>query len=57
MGHPPGAWIDLPVVRMHVKGMGLDSTHYGNNVNLAPGKYKVRVTVNGETPVTFQFSL
>jgi uncharacterized protein involved in high-affinity Fe2+ transport len=52
-----GAWTDLPVVRMHMNGMGLDSTHYGNNVNLPPGKYEVRVTVNGETPVTFQFSL
>jgi hypothetical protein len=52
-----GAWVPLPVVRMHVAGKGLQTTHYGNNVKLDPGKYEARVTVNGSEPATFHFSL
>jgi hypothetical protein len=52
-----GAWTKLPVVRMHVAGKGLETTHYGNNVGLPGGHYEVRVTVNGEGPATFRFSL
>lgn len=50
-------WAHLGVVRMHVAGQGPSTTHYGNNVNLAPGTYDVRVTVNGSAPVEFQFSV
>lgn len=50
-------WMKLPVVRMHVRGHGLATTHYGNNVRLEPGRYEVRVTVNGNGPATFHFSL
>ena len=52
-----GDWMSLPVVRMHMAGMGLETTHYGNNVKLAPGSYEARVTVNGKGPATFHFSL
>lgn len=51
-----GAWKQLPVARMHVAGKGLDTTHYGNNVNLPAGKYEVRVTV-GRQHATFRFTL
>jgi hypothetical protein len=52
-----GEWMSLPVVRMHMAGMGSQTTHYGNNVRLAPGKYEARVTVNGSEPTVFHFSL
>ena len=52
-----GGWMDLPVVRMHVAGKGLQTTHFGNNVKLAPGRYEVRVTVDGKGPALFLFSL
>ena len=52
-----GAWVSLPVVRMHVTGKGLETTHYGNNVKLVPGKYAVRVTVNDSQPAVFHFAL
>jgi hypothetical protein len=51
------AWSTLPVVCMHVAGHGLKTAHYGNNVRLAPGSYEVQVTVDGEGPATFRFSL
>ncbi len=54
---PERAWTNLPVVRMHVKGKGLTTTHYGNNVRLAPGSYEAEVTVNESGPATFHFSL
>lgn len=53
----PTNWKLLPVVRMHVKGHGLATTHYGNNVKLGRGKYAVQVGVNGAMPATFTFSL
>jgi hypothetical protein len=52
-----GGWTALPVVRMHIVGKGLATTHFGNNVTLAPGGYEARVTVNGEGPATFRFTL
>jgi hypothetical protein len=52
-----GAWKTLPVARMHVAGKGPETTHYGNNVKLAPGKYEVRVSVNSEKHATFRFTL
>jgi hypothetical protein len=52
-----GEWMTLPVVRMHMAGRGFETTHYGNNVSLAPGSYEIRVTVNGKGPAKFRFSL
>jgi hypothetical protein len=43
----------VPIVEMQAVGKGVDSTHYGNNVTLAPGTYDVTVTVNGNAPATF----
>jgi hypothetical protein len=50
-------WQELPVARMHVAGKGPETTHYGNNVYLAPGKYEVRVTVSRVTSATFHIAL
>jgi hypothetical protein len=50
-------WKELPVARMHVAGKGPDTTHYGNNVNLKPGNYEVRVTVNGQRFAAFRITL
>ncbi len=50
-------WMNLPVARMHVAGKGPETTHFGNNVKLAPGKYEVHVTVNGSEPANFDFTL
>lgn len=52
-----GAWTELPVVRMHMAGKDLKSTHYGNNVKLDAGSYQVRVTVDGSGPAIFRFRL
>lgn len=52
-----GSWKTLAVVRMHVAGKGLETTHYGNNVHLASGTYDVRVSVNGSAPATFKVSV
>ena len=41
-----GHWKRLPVVRMHVAGKGPETTHFGNNVLLKPGKYRVEVRVD-----------
>jgi uncharacterized protein involved in high-affinity Fe2+ transport len=50
-------WTSLSVVRMHIAGKGLETTHYGNNVKLGPGKYEARVTVSGSKPAVLHFSL
>ncbi|WP_455379757.1 hypothetical protein [Acidihalobacter prosperus] len=52
-----GKWISLPVVRMHVAGKSLATTHFGNNVNLSPGNYEAKVAVNHNAPVNFHFKL
>jgi hypothetical protein len=49
-------WKELPVARMHVAGKGPETTHYGNNVNLAPGKYDVRVKADANS-ATFRITL
>jgi hypothetical protein len=49
-------WKQLPVARMHVKGKGPETTHYGNNVDLPPGKYEVRVKADGNS-ATFRITL
>lgn len=50
-------WKELPVVRMHITGKSLGTTHYGNNVRLSPGKYEARVTVDKKTSFIFHFNL
>ncbi len=50
-------WMTLPVARMHVAGKGLETTHYGNNVKLDPGRYEARVTVGTSKPATFHFTI
>lgn len=52
-----GRWTLLPVVRMHVAGKGLATTHFGNNVKLAPGDYEVLVVVNHNPPADFHIRL
>lgn len=51
-----GKWMTLPVTSMYVKGVGVATTHFGNNVMLEPGSYEVRVTVNHQM-ATFHFTL
>lgn len=43
----------LPVVEMQAIGGGPLSTHYGNNVALRPGAYRVTVTVNRVATTAF----
>jgi hypothetical protein len=47
-GKPRGNEIKVPVVIMQAIGKGAESTHYGNNVSMAEGKYAVTVSVNGK---------
>jgi hypothetical protein len=42
-----GASVKVPIVEMQAIGKGPESTHYGNNVTLAPGSYRIAVTANG----------
>ena len=50
-GNPPGTPIEVPVVVMQAIGKGPSSTHYGNNVTMPAGRYKVTVTVNSQMAV------
>lgn len=55
-GKPTGPTVVVPVVVMQAIGAGPASTHYGNNVVMDPGSYRVLVTVNG-TAATFRVKL
>ncbi|HUY80464.1 MAG TPA: hypothetical protein VMU92_01930 [Acidobacteriaceae bacterium] len=57
LGSMKGTWENLPVARMYVAGKGVKTTHYGNNLHLAPGKYEARVTVNGKSTATYRFAI
>jgi hypothetical protein len=48
---PAAGQIEVPVVVMQAIGKGPASTHYGNNVTMPAGRYKVTVGVNGKTAV------
>ena len=50
-GNSAGARTEVPVVIMQAIGKGPDSTHYGNNVTMPPGRYEVTVAVNDQTAV------
>lgn len=52
-----GPWTLLPAVRMHVAGKSVATTHFGNNVDLAPGEYEVIVVVNHNAPADFHIEL
>lgn len=52
-----GQWKNVSVVRMHEAGKGVKTTHFGNNVKLSPGNYEAHVTVDGQGPADFHFSL
>src|SRR5208282_358059 len=47
---------NVPIVVMYDMMVGLSDTHFGNNVNLAPGNYTVTVNVAGET-ATFNITI
>ena len=46
-GQPTGKVQKVPVVRMQMIGMGPEMTHYGNNMTLPPGDYRVEALANG----------
>jgi hypothetical protein len=48
---PAGASVEVPVVIMQAIGLGPKSTHYGNNVVMPAGSYRVTATVNDEKAV------
>jgi hypothetical protein len=48
---PAGASVDVPVVNMQAIGQGPNSTHYGNNVVMPAGSYRVTATVNDKKAV------
>ena len=48
-GSASEAPVVVPVVVMQMIGKGPASTHYGNNVTMPAGRYRVIVTVNGKT--------
>jgi hypothetical protein len=46
-----GEQIEVPVVIMQAIGKGVSSTHYGNNVTMPAGRYKVTVSINGRAAI------
>jgi hypothetical protein len=57
MGGKSSSWQTLPVARMHVRGKGRGTTHYGNNVLLTPGNYAIQVRVASESPHLFHLRI
>jgi hypothetical protein len=62
-GQPTGRALKVPVVRMQMIGMAgmggmgaAETTHYGNNVSLPPGDYRVEAIANGY-PVSFVINI
>jgi len=43
------SWRNLPVARMHARGEGRQTTHFGNNLTLPAGRYEVRVDIEGQS--------
>jgi hypothetical protein len=50
-GNPAGEPVEVPVVIMQAIGHGPSSTHYGNNVTMPPGRYRVTVAVGDQSAV------
>lgn len=57
MGVKYAKTMTLPVTQMWVASKGVKSTHFGNNVHLDPGRYRVQVTVNHSTKATFHIKV
>lgn len=55
-GKSSGESTVVPIVIMQAIGKGPESTHYGNNVVMAPGSYIVVASVNGHK-ATFKVSV
>jgi hypothetical protein len=62
-GQPTGQAMKVPVVRMQMTGMSgmggmgaAQTTHYGNNVSLPPGDYRVEAIANGY-PASFEIKI
>jgi len=49
--NPAGTTSDVAVVVMQAIGKGPGSAHYGNNVTMPAGHYKVTVTINGQKAI------
>jgi len=47
----------VPVVEMRMHGGGVESTHYGNNVLMPSGRYRITVKVNLVGPTSFDVSV
>ncbi len=52
-GSMSGAPVIVPVVEMEAAGKGPQSTHYGNNVFMRAGAYRVAVSINGTAHTVF----
>lgn len=48
-------WHELPIVKMHVAGKMLTTTHFGNNLRLMPGWFETTVTVDGHRSKVLRF--
>ncbi|HUI93559.1 MAG TPA: hypothetical protein VLX68_15035 [Chitinivibrionales bacterium] len=44
-----GKSTEIPIIKMESIGRGQESTHYGNNVTMPDGTYRVQVLVNGNS--------
>jgi hypothetical protein len=56
-GAAPASPMPVPIVEMQAAGKGPQSTHYGNNVTLAPGTYNVTVSVGETASTTFALTV
>jgi hypothetical protein len=56
-GSVSGAPVIVPVVEMEAAGKGPQSTHYGNNVFMRAGAYRVAVSINGSARTVFTVQL
>jgi hypothetical protein len=52
-GPTAGVTMSVPVVEMQAAGKGPQSTHYGNNVFMGAGMYRVVVSIDGSARTSF----
>jgi hypothetical protein len=52
-GSTSGVTMSVPVVEMQAAGKGPQSTHYGNNVFMRAGLYRVVVSIDGSARTSF----
>lgn len=55
--HSKSSIVPVPVTRMWVAGLGPKTTHYGNNVHLAPGRYVIHVVVDHSIKANFHLTV